>query len=381
MIFRSPMTSHHNIRKCQISHAETCRRWYQYMDTIMIINAWDSFCIAENGCDWDSDILFSTNNAVLKRRCRALPAIECVQHNASKTIVTEAAVRKTNKNGMGNQVGTITNYITSMMEVQSHFPKDSKEYQELAYRINCGQLYQQAELDKIKGIVATPMPSCWYNMRACADHRYRQSICAYRKPYFMIYIYEETKRAYKKYIKECGDKCRAVYNCSIQDLYADRDRLSEDQREFLFWYEYKMPVGIGECTMNRICRYVESQLDGYPSRLHRNSSFDYRVLKTKKRCTKEHRQALLKLEQYYCECVSSYKRLQRNDKETSNRNRHFLYQKFHQAAQDLCPNDEERMNIILDLTYENHKNRQFCWDCIGDLLIRRLEELEHVHTG
>ncbi len=34
------------------------------------------------------------------------------------------------------------------------------------------------------------------------------------------------------------------------------------------------------------------------------------------------------------------------------------------------------MNIILDITY-GYKNRQFCWDCIGDLLIKRLEEMEN----
>lgn len=164
VVFRSPMTSHNNIRKCIINNSDECQRWYQYMDTIMIINAWDSFCMAENGCDWDSDILFSTNNDVLKRRYKELPAIECVQRNTSKIIITERDVKKTNKNGMGNQVGTITNYVTSMMEVQSHFEKTSKEYKELEYRIGCGQLYQQAELDKIKGIVATPMPSRWYKM-------------------------------------------------------------------------------------------------------------------------------------------------------------------------------------------------------------------------
>lgn len=147
VVFRSPMTSHNNIRKCEVNSSNECQFWYQYMDTIMIINAWDTFCMAENGCDWDSDILFSTNNSVLKRRYRYLPAIECVQRNTSKVVVTEKEVKKTNKNGMGNQVGTITNYVTSMMEVQSHFEKDSKEYKELEYRIECGQLYQQAELD------------------------------------------------------------------------------------------------------------------------------------------------------------------------------------------------------------------------------------------
>ena len=380
VLFRSPMTSHNNIRMCQVNNSEECQYWYQYMDTIMIINGWDSFCMAENGEDWDSDLNFSTNNSVLKRRYKLLPAIECVQRNTSKVVVTEKEVLKTNKNGMGNQVGTITNYVTSMMEVQSHFEKDSKEYKELEYRIECGQLYQQNELDKIKGIVAKPMPSNWYNMGACADDRYKQSICAYRKPYFMIYIYDETKRDYKKYIKESNDKCKLIYNCSIQDLYDNKDGLSDEQKEFLFWYEFKMPVGTGECSMNKICRYVESQLDGYKSQLHRNSTFDYNELKVKRRCTEEHRQALRELEQEYRECVREYKAQKHFDKGESNKDRKFLYKKFHEEAMNICPNDDERLNIILDITYGYNGNKQFCWDTIGDLICKRLEEMNTVHT-
>ena len=380
VLFRSPMTSHNNIRMCNVNSSEECQYWYQYMDTIMIINGWDSFCMAENGEDWDSDLNFSTNNSVLKRRYKFLPAIECVQRNTSKIVVTEKEVLKTNKNGMGNQVGTITNYVTSMMEVQSHFEKGSKEYKELEYRIECGQLYQQNELDKIKGIVAKPMPSNWYNMGACADDRYKQSICAYRKPYFMIYIYDETKRDYKKYIKESNDKCKLIYNCSIQDLYDNKDGLSDEQKEFLFWYEFKMPVGTGECSMNKICRYVESQLDGYKTQLHRNSTFDYNELKVKRRCTEEHRQALKELEQEYRECVREYKAQKHFDKGESNKNRKFLYKKFQEEAINICPNDDERLNIILDITYGYNGNKQFCWDTIGDLICKRLEEMNTVYT-
>lgn len=380
VVFRSPMTSHNNIRMCRVSPSEACQRWYQYMDTAMIINAWDSFCMAENGCDWDGDILFSTNNAVLKRRYRELPAIECVQRSAPKAVITESEIKKTNKNGMGNQVGAITNYVTSMMEVQSHFEKTSREYKELAYRIGCGQLYQQAELDKIKGIAATPMPGRWYNMRACGEDRFLQSICAYRKPYFMIYIYEETKRDYKKYVKESNIKCHTLYNCSVQDLYDNRGGLSDEQREFLFWYKFKMPVGTGPCSMNKICRYVESQLDGFRSQLHKSASFDYKTLKTKRRCTEEHRQALKELEQYYCECVRQYKSRRQHDKGEANRKRHSLYAWFHRAAKEICPNDEERLNIVLDLTYAGRGNRQFFWDCVGEELVKRLEEINRVHT-
>lgn len=380
VLFRSPMTSHNNIRMCKLNNSNECQYWYQYMDTIMIINGWDSFCMAENGEDWDSDLNFSTNNNILKKRYRCLPAIECVQRNTSKVVVTEKDVKKTNKNGMGNQVGTITNYVTSMMEVQSHFEIDSDEYKELEYRIACGQLYQQNELDKIKGIQASPMPSSWYNMRACGDNKYLQSICAYRKPYFMIYVYDDTKRDYKKYIKESNDKCYALYNCSIQDLYNSKSTLTKEQQEFLFWYEFKMPVGTGNCSMNRICKYVEDQLDGYRSQLHGQSSFDYNKLKVKRRCTEDHREKLLNLEKYYCECIKEYKAQKHFDKGESNKNRYFLYKKFNRDAKEICENDDERLNIILDITYGYKGNRQFCWDTIGDLICKRLEEMKSVHT-
>ena len=73
--------------------------------------------------------------------------------------------------------------------------------------------------------------------------------------------------------------------------------------------------------MNKICRYVESQLDGYKSQLHRNSTFDYNELKVKRRCTEEHRQALRELEQEYRECVREYKTQKHFDKGESNKNR------------------------------------------------------------
>ena len=58
----------------------------------------------------------------------------------------------------------------------------------------------------------------------------------------------------------------------------------------------------------------------------------------------------------------------------------FLYKKFHEEAMNICPNDDERLNIILDITYGYNGNKQFCWDTIGDLICKRLEEMNTVHT-
>jgi hypothetical protein len=197
----------------------------------------------------------------------------------------------------------------------------------------------------------------------------------------MIYVYDETKREYKKYIKESNEKCRTIYNCSIDDLYKNKNFLNQEQRDFLFWYEFKMPVGIGSCSMNQICKYVENQLDGYKSQLHKNSTFDYNNLKVKRRCTEEHRQSLRALEQEYCECVREYKTQKHFDKEGSGKDRFSLYKRFNQQAKELCPDDDERLNIILDITYGYKGNKQFCWDTIGDLICKRLEEMDTVYTG
>ena len=207
---------------------------------------------------------------------------------------------------MGNKVGTITNRVTAMMEVLANFKKDSPEYKELQYRIACGQLYQQDELDKIKGIIAKPMPNYWFNLKSCKDE-FDKSICVDKKPFFMTYVYDDYRIKYKNYIETCNKKCYRKYGMSIDELY-NLDNKTNDQEEFLYWYKEKMPFGMSDCSMNKICRYVESQFEGYKSQLKKNSDFDYNILKVKRRCTEEHRKALLELCNEYVQMINAYKR-------------------------------------------------------------------------
>lgn len=46
------------------------------------------------------------------------------------------------------------------------------------------------------------MESSWYNLGACGENKYLQSLCAYRKPYFMIYVYDETKDSTSNTLKK-----------------------------------------------------------------------------------------------------------------------------------------------------------------------------------
>lgn len=97
---------------------------------------------------YDGDLIFTTNNNVLLRKHKQLPTILCIQRSTDKVIPTEEAVLRTNLDAMGNKVGSITNRVTSMMDTQSFFEKDSKEYLDIQKRIECGQHYQQLEIDR-----------------------------------------------------------------------------------------------------------------------------------------------------------------------------------------------------------------------------------------
>ena len=49
--FRAPMSSHHNIRRLKCQSGWSASHWYQYMDTVTVLNAFDMTCHALNGAD------------------------------------------------------------------------------------------------------------------------------------------------------------------------------------------------------------------------------------------------------------------------------------------------------------------------------------------
>ena len=165
--FRAPMTCHNNIRKMVLNKSDNVAYWYRYIDAALIYNAFDTACDAMNGADKDGDTNMCTDNPILLRRTLNSPTIVCVQRKAEKKVPTESDIIKANKLAFNDDIGIVTNHVTSMIERQAGFMPGSKEYDVLSYRIMCGQLYQQNTIDRAKGIIAKPMPEYWYSYRDC----------------------------------------------------------------------------------------------------------------------------------------------------------------------------------------------------------------------
>ena len=145
--FRAPMTSHNNIRLLDVVHSDEMDEFYKYMTTPTIFNSWDTCADAMNGFDKDGDCVINTSFRLLVENTKQLPAVVCVQRKAPKCIPTEDDIMQSNINSFGNAVGEVTNKITSMFEIQARYPRDSREFRVLDYRIKCGQLYQQNQID------------------------------------------------------------------------------------------------------------------------------------------------------------------------------------------------------------------------------------------
>ena len=376
-VFRSPMTSHNNICKCEVVSNSDTNYWYQYMSTIMILNGFDTLCQSLNGADFDGDLLFSTNNkTLLDRHMKTLPIV-CGQHKTEKIIPTEQDILKSNWNGMGNKVGTITNKITAMMETQSHFPRGSNDWLELQRRIECGQKFQQDEIDRIKGIIAKPMPPHWYNISAAKKiDDYQVSICTSKKPYFMIYVYDDYRRSYKAYIDECNNSALEKFNKTYQEILSSQEQTPEEIK-FIEFIEKRNPFGMGSCAMNRICTYIEQQFNGLSSQLKKDSTFDYKVLKYDVPNDEVLLEELWQLSLEYKNRIELFKKKSKYNitKEELNNQRKQLRQDFCKKAKHICSNDALRFNLILDICYKFDGYKQFCWDCIGEEIVKRLEEL------
>ena len=267
IVFRAPMTSHENVCKLQVVTNEEMEKWYKYIKTCCIFNSWDTTAIRLNGADYDSDSTFTTNNKVLLDSFEYKDTLMCIQDSTPKKIPTEADYIKSDINGFGDSIGSVTNKATNMISLREKFATDSEEYQELTYRISTMMNYQQNAIDRIKGVVARPVPKEWLEARlfkvksgddseTIRKKNVNANIAAEIRPWFFIYRYSQIKSELDKYMKSCKSNCKIRFGKTLDDLYVS-DHRTDEEEDFLYYYEKYMPVSRAPGTMNRICFRIE----------------------------------------------------------------------------------------------------------------------------
>lgn len=379
--FRAPMTCANNIRLVYPSKSEEVKYWYRYMNTCTVLNSWDLITAALNGCDYDGDIVMLTDNRVIVEKMLMLPALMCAQRKAEKRISSEQDFIQSNIDSFGNEIGQTTNWATSMYEVRSHFKPGSKEYETLSYRICSGQLYQQNAIDKAKGIICKPMPRTWHDRYSILqsdidDKDFYLSIVVDRKPYFMRYVYPSLNREYREYVKTATQNSVREFGLTLGELFQiPAGKLTERQAEFIKFYNMMMPVGTGNCVMNKICRRFEEEFDGFVGKYSSDSNFNYEFMKSGAEYTRRQYNAMSKLYDDYNKDVQDlvlFAKRDRVDKYDMSQKMKVLNDEYNNRRDEICTDSKVICDLILDICYKHSSSKKLAWSLCGRDIIDNL---------
>lgn len=243
--------------------------------------------------------------------------------------------------------------------------------------------YQQNAIDRIKGVVARPVPNEWLRRGVnkikdedtddiAHEKEINSRIAAETKPWFFIYRYSELKAELDKYIKEVKKNCKIRFCKSLDDLYSSENR-TEEENEFIYNYEKYMPVSRAPSVMNRICWNIENEfstLDVLP-----NSKFDYSILKSDDKYTSQEFDEIFKLYTEYGKQLLILSKARKKN-ETNNDNVEFttydIKQSFFEQCNSICPNIKSLTNILLDICYNSNKNKSFAWELVGEQIFQNV---------
>ena len=383
VLFRAPMTSHENVQKLKVVASDEMRKWYRYIKTCCLINSWDTTAMRLNGADYDSDTVFSTNNNVLLNAFEYKDTLMCVQSKMPKKVPTEDDFIASDINGFGDSIGSVTNRGTNMISLREKFDKNSEEYSRLEYRIRTMMNYQQNAIDRIKGVVAQPIPKEWLEPRLSKPKddddgsilRKKEidyNIAAEIKPWFFIYRYSQLKSDLDKYMKSVKSNCKIRFGKTLDDLCAS-DYRTDEEEAFMYNYEKYMPISRAPGTMNRICWKIEDEfqtVDVLP-----DVEFDRTILKSDAVYSQDEYDAIKELYDEYNKNVQIFlKGIKKN--ETNKEEREFAIiqfkDEFANACSTMCPNSEILANIVVDICYLSNKNKSFAWDVAGEEIFQNV---------
>lgn len=383
VLFRAPMTSHENVQKLKVVASDEMKKWYGYIKTCCLINSWDTTAMRLNGADYDSDTVFSTNNEVLLNTFEYKDTLMCIQSKMPKKVPTDEDFIESDINGFGDSIGSVTNRGTNMISLREKFNKDSKEYNRLQYRIRTMMNYQQNAIDRIKGVVAQPIPKEWLQSRfsrpkdgddedTLRKKEIDYNIAAEIKPWFFIYRYSQLKSELDKYIKSVKSNCKIRFGKTLDDLYASDSR-TEEEEAFIYNYEKYMPISRAPGTMNRICWKIEDEFK--TTNVLPDVEFDRSILKSDAKYSQEEFDAIKKLYNEYGKDLLLISKA-RTKNETHNEDAEIgvfqLKERFVDACYSICSNAKTLTNIVIDICYISNKNKSFAWDMCGDEIFKNV---------
>lgn len=206
---------------------------------------------------------------------------------ASKEVIDEQNMIKSDINGMHSKIGFITNCSSTTYTMIDDLDKNSLEYKELFRRLKLYRYFQGENIDKAKNGGAKEMPFYWFKWQRINDDDgenikqskiFNNSLLIEKRPYFFRYIYNDYNRKYLREIKVYDDYCLTKFGKRIKELLnEDINDLNVEEKEIVQeFYKYSFFL-YNPSLMNSICNYMEKNIK-LEIRESKKVDFDWKLL-------------------------------------------------------------------------------------------------------
>lgn len=226
------------------------------------------------------------------------------------------------------------------------------------------------------------MPEYWYSYRAIDNDdpkaELNRKIVAAYKPYFMTYVYPTLRSTYSEYVKSNDDDVRRKfrrYKIKTVNELKGLHHGGEDAESFLSHFHTDQKIGTNPCIVNRICKIFEGS---FPNGLFSKKAipdFDFSILKSGVEYSRQDYYSILDLYDDYQRDIDRYMqnfRLYGVEENPIASSREMLVRKFKMLALQICENEQELCDIVIDICYKSEKSKQFAWDVSGNVIIENL---------
>lgn len=238
------------------------------------------------------------------------------------------------------------------------------------------------------------MSKQWYEFKAVAVHEdedsdytkeqkeFNRRILADKKPYFMIYIYAKTKRELNDFVKSANRISLENFLTPIEELLVKENK-TEAEQTHVDYYNKRFPISYGGCVMNRLCRHVEQEFDGYvDNKKDENKNYPFADLLVSRNYESNIARSVevKKIQELYTEFSRRYNKAQTAciigdyDDESAVDFKNAVVDEFLRSCYEICSSEERLCDILLKICYTTVGSRKLLWNTSGRQICQNLSE-------
>ena len=279
VLMRSPLIDRNEIAKRKLIARR--EHYFRYLNSGLIYSIHDLTALQQGGADFDGDIVFSTNNEIIRRGCYDYETAKPLYYALTTTDlvgkINSANLIKADVRGLNSAVGKISNKGGSLYAKLENYSPDSLEYKRIYNSIVALGQVVGMEIDRIKTAVAPTMPLDWKPLQLknytsldleelpTNDDEERQGIYAHNslvpdiKPYYMRYNYDYLDKDLKDLHRAFNKVSKYMFGYKFDEVVKRCKQGIAEQAEIDLYKQYctAFPVVDSDCIVNHICHHYE----------------------------------------------------------------------------------------------------------------------------